>query len=176
MDCFLFTIDINWNDPDEASKQIAVLQKQIEDWNAKGVNVQDPVYKIIDQYLKNDEISKYIDELNTNLASLDQSFLQEADYAVGGLDNALDFKDFKDKVEKFKEELKDNINWLESPLYLNSKFYDRYIEIKLPSAQDIAINKRNIDYIYRYNLLLRMYRLWREYRGTYLYHCLLTLC
>jgi len=33
-----------------------------------------------------------------------------------------------------KEELKDNIHWLESPLYLNSKFYDRYIEIKLPSA------------------------------------------
>jgi len=33
-----------------------------------------------------------------------------------------------------KEELKDNIHWLESPLYLNSKFYDRYIEITLPSA------------------------------------------
>ena len=49
-----------------------------------------------------------------------------------------------------KEELKDNIHWLESPLYLNSKFYDRYIEIKLPSAQDIAINNRNIDYIYKY--------------------------
>jgi len=49
-----------------------------------------------------------------------------------------------------KEELKDHIHWLENPLYLNSKFYDRYIEIKLPSAQDIAINKRNIDYVYRY--------------------------
>lgn len=49
-----------------------------------------------------------------------------------------------------KEELKDNIHWLENPLYLNSKFYDRYIEIKLPSAQDIAINNRNIDYVYEY--------------------------
>ena len=49
-----------------------------------------------------------------------------------------------------KEELKDHIHWMENPLYLNSKFYDRYIEIKLPSAQDIAINKRNIDYIYEY--------------------------
>lgn len=49
-----------------------------------------------------------------------------------------------------KEELKNNIQWLSTPLYLNSKFYDRYIEIKLPSAQDIAVNHRNIDYIYRY--------------------------
>lgn len=47
-----------------------------------------------------------------------------------------------------KEELKDRINWLHNPLYLNGKFYDRYIEIKLPSAQDIAINHRNIDYVY----------------------------
>ena len=49
-----------------------------------------------------------------------------------------------------KEELKEYIHWMENPLYLNSKFYDRYIEIKLPSAQDIAINKRNIDYVYKY--------------------------
>ena len=49
-----------------------------------------------------------------------------------------------------KEELKDHIHWLENPLYLNSKFYDRYIEIKFPSAQDIAINNRNIDYVYKY--------------------------
>ena len=49
-----------------------------------------------------------------------------------------------------KEELKNHIHWLENPLYLNSKFYDRYIEIKFPSAQDIAINKRNIDYVYKY--------------------------
>ena len=47
-----------------------------------------------------------------------------------------------------KEELKNHIHWLENPLYLNSKFYDRYIEIQLPSAQDIAINKRNIDFVY----------------------------
>ena len=38
-----------------------------------------------------------------------------------------------------KEELKDNIHWLESPMYLNSKFYDRYIEIKFPSVLDISI-------------------------------------
>lgn len=49
---------------------------------------------------------------------------------------------------KPKEELKDCVKWLENPLYLNSKFYDRYIEITLPSAQDIAINHRNIDYLY----------------------------
>ena len=138
-----YTIDINWNDPDDASKQIAVLQKQIEDWNAKGVNVQDPAYKIIDQYLKNDEISKYIDELNTNLASLDQSFLQEADYAVGGLDNALDFKDFKDKVEKFKEELKDNTRFTEEQIsnYVSSlknsysKMYTGY-QLQLEKMND----------------------------------------
>lgn len=51
---------------------------------------------------------------------------------------------------KPKEELKDCIKWLDNPLYLNSKFYDRYIEITLPSAQDIAINRRNIDYLYEY--------------------------
>lgn len=51
---------------------------------------------------------------------------------------------------KPKEELKDCIKWLDNPLYLNSKFYDRYIEISLPSAQDIAINRRNIDYLYEY--------------------------
>ena len=138
-----YTIDINWNDPDDASKQIAALQKQIEDWNAKGVNVQDPAYKIIDQYLKNDEISKYIDELNTNLASLDQSFLQEADYAVGGLDNALDFKDFKDKVEKFKEELKDNTrlteeqisNYVSSLKNSYSKMYTGY-QLQLEKMND----------------------------------------
>lgn len=49
-----------------------------------------------------------------------------------------------------KEELKDHIKWLESPLYLNSKFYDRYIEIKVPSAYDIAINERNVEYTYEY--------------------------
>lgn len=138
-----YTIDINWNDPDDASKQIAALQKQIEDWNAKGVNVQDPAYKIIDQYLKNDEISKYIDELNTNLASLGQSFLQEADYAVGGLDNALDFKDFKDKVEKFKEELKDNTrlteeqisNYVSSLKNSYSKMYTGY-QLQLEKMND----------------------------------------
>ena len=139
-----YTIDINWNDPDDASKQIAALQKQIEDWNAKGVNVQDPAYKIIDQYLKNDEISKYIDELNTNLASLDQSFLQEADYAVGGLDNALDFKDFKDKVEKFKEELKDNTRLTEEQIsnYVSS-LKNSYS--KMYTGYQLQLEKMNED-------------------------------
>ncbi|WQJ53918.1 MAG: hypothetical protein [Wendovervirus sonii] len=51
-----------------------------------------------------------------------------------------------------KEELKDNIHWMSNPLYLNSKFYDRYIEIKLPSVYDAAINHkyRDIDYVYAY--------------------------
>lgn len=49
-----------------------------------------------------------------------------------------------------KEELKNKIHWLDNPLYMNSKFYDRYIEIEFPSAQDIAINNRNIDYVHEY--------------------------
>jgi len=51
-----------------------------------------------------------------------------------------------------KEELKDNIHWLQNPLYISSKFYDRYIEIKFPSAYDAGINGqyRNIDYVYEY--------------------------
>lgn len=49
-----------------------------------------------------------------------------------------------------KENLKYKINWLPNPLYLNSKFYDRYIEIKFPSPLDAAINDRQIDYVYEY--------------------------
>ena len=47
-----------------------------------------------------------------------------------------------------KEQLKDKINWLKSPLYLNSKFYDRYIEISFPSPYDLGLNMRNIDFVY----------------------------
>lgn len=38
---------------------------------------------------------------------------------------------------------------LQSPLYFNSRFYDRYIEITLPSGYDLAVNAglRNIDYV-----------------------------
>lgn len=49
-----------------------------------------------------------------------------------------------------KESLKDKIQWLKNPLYLNSKFYDRYIEIKFPSPLDAALNNRGIDYVYEY--------------------------
>jgi len=48
-----------------------------------------------------------------------------------------------------KEELKDRIHWLPNPLYLNSKFYDRYIEIKFPAPLDVALHpQRNINYVY----------------------------
>lgn len=64
-----------------------------------------------------------------------------------------------------KDELKDNIHWLTNPLYLNSKFYDRYIEIPLIAPLDAALhnpfandntdeankdNIRDIDYVYEY--------------------------
>lgn len=59
-----------------------------------------------------------------------------------------------------KDELKDNIHWLQNPLYLNSKFYDRYIEIPLIAPLDAALhnpysntdssNNRDIDYLYEY--------------------------
>lgn len=34
----------------------------------------------------------------------------------------------------FKDRLQQKVNWLPNPLYMNSKFYDRYIEIKVPDA------------------------------------------
>ena len=49
-----------------------------------------------------------------------------------------------------KEDLKNKIKWLAQPLYLNSCFYDRYIEVSFPSPLDIALNNRNIDYVYNY--------------------------
>lgn len=49
-----------------------------------------------------------------------------------------------------KEQLKDKIKWLSNPLYLNSCFYDRYIDLKVISPLDIALNNRNVDYVYEY--------------------------
>ncbi len=57
-----------------------------------------------------------------------------------------------------KDELKDNIHWLANPLYLNSKFYDRYIEIPLIAPLDAALHNpyasktldKDIDYLYEY--------------------------
>jgi hypothetical protein len=50
-----------------------------------------------------------------------------------------------------KELLKTKIHWLSNPLYMNSCFYDRYIEIKFPAPLDCALNNRNIDYVYEYH-------------------------
>lgn len=46
-----------------------------------------------------------------------------------------------------REELKDRVQWLSQPLYMNSKFFDRYIEIKVPSTLDLAKNGRDVDYV-----------------------------
>lgn len=37
-----------------------------------------------------------------------------------------------------KENLKNNIQWLANPMYMNSKFFDRYIEIDIPSVYALA--------------------------------------
>jgi hypothetical protein len=47
-----------------------------------------------------------------------------------------------------KELIKDNVKWLDAPLYLNSKFYDRYIDVSFPSPIDAGYNARTIDYVY----------------------------
>lgn len=47
-----------------------------------------------------------------------------------------------------KEQLKDSIHWLSQPLYFTKCYYDRYIELNVPSVFDIAENERNIDYVY----------------------------
>lgn len=60
-----------------------------------------------------------------------------------------------------KEMMKDNdsdgnpyIHWLASPLYMNSRFFDRYIEIKVPAPRSLYINeslyKDSIDDLQKY--------------------------
>ncbi len=38
----------------------------------------------------------------------------------------------------FKDRLKDMIEWIPNPIYMNSRFYDRYIQIKVPSIYALA--------------------------------------
>ena len=38
----------------------------------------------------------------------------------------------------FRDRLKDMIKWVPSPLYMNSKFFDRYIDISFPSIADLS--------------------------------------
>lgn len=38
----------------------------------------------------------------------------------------------------FKERLRDSVTWIKSPMYMNSRFYDRYIEISIPSVSNLA--------------------------------------
>lgn len=49
-----------------------------------------------------------------------------------------------------KSQMFDMYKWLPTPLYYNSKFYDRYIEITFPAPYDCALHKasRGIDYLY----------------------------
>lgn len=49
-----------------------------------------------------------------------------------------------------KSQLFGMYKWLTTPLYYNSKFYDRYIEIKFPAPYDLALHKaaRAVDYLY----------------------------
>lgn len=51
-----------------------------------------------------------------------------------------------------KETLKNNVHWLANPIYMNSKFYDRYVEIDIPSVYALAkgyedLNNKN-SYFY----------------------------
>ena len=39
-----------------------------------------------------------------------------------------------------KDRLQDKVTWMSNPLYMNSKFYDRYIEIKVPDAYYLGTN------------------------------------
>lgn len=52
-----------------------------------------------------------------------------------------------------KQETNKSLQMLYTPLYYNSKFYDRYIEIPVLSPYDLALNaiNRNIDYVYTEN-------------------------
>lgn len=62
-----------------------------------------------------------------------------------------------------KEMLKDDIHWMTDPLYLNSKFYDRYIEISFPSPLDSGYNIRNLDYVYMQDQGNEVYEAFRGY-------------
>lgn len=45
----------------------------------------------------------------------------------------------------FKDRLQDKITWLSNPLYMNSKFYDRYIEISVPDAYYLGTESNKTD-------------------------------
>lgn len=47
-----------------------------------------------------------------------------------------------------KEMLREDIKWHDTPLYLNSKFYDRHIDIEFPSPYNCAMYWTDVDYVY----------------------------
>ena len=98
-----FKIDVDWNDPNKAIEQITTLQNYVKDWEAQGGDTSDAIYQIINEYLNNDEIKGYIEELKVNVDNYKSALVQIADVESGNLSAAESFKEFKDHAEEFKK-------------------------------------------------------------------------
>lgn len=126
------TINVDWSDVNKAKEQIEALQQQLEDWDRQGVSTSDPLYKMIHDYLNNDTMSKYIEELNTNISNRNTALLQQTDIQLG-LSQSKDFKEFKQKVDDFRKEMSTSfVKGDEVDSYISSldsqysKLYDSY--------------------------------------------------
>ena len=126
------TINVDWSDVNKAKEQIEALQQQLEDWDRQGVSPSDPLYKMIHDYLNNDTMSKYIEELNTNISNRNTALLQQTDAQLG-LSQSKDFKEFKQKVDDFRKEMSTSfVKGDEVDSYISSldsqysKLYDSY--------------------------------------------------
>ena len=126
------TINVDWSDVNKAKEQIEALQQQLEDWDRQGVSTSDPLYKMIHDYLNNDTMSKYIEELNTNISNRNTALLQQTDVQLG-LSQSKDFKEFKQKVDDFRKEMSTSfVKGDEVDSYISSldsqysKLYDSY--------------------------------------------------
>ena len=102
-----FKIDVDWNDPNKAIEQITTLQNYVKDWEAQGGDTSDAIYQIINEYLNNDEIKGYIEELKVNVDNYKSALVQIADVESGNLSAAESFKEFKDRAEEFKKAVTD---------------------------------------------------------------------
>ena len=98
-----FKIDVDWNDPNKAIEQITTLQNYVKDWEAQGGDTSEAIYQIINEYLNNDEIKGYIEELKVNVDNYKSALVQIADVESGNLSAAESFKEFKDRAEEFKK-------------------------------------------------------------------------
>lgn len=147
---FVEQSDLDISDTDEE-----VYGNEISFYNeSHGVIIKDSVGNSLrNTYLNKDKIRIYIlsGYVFNSLAGIAIRVKAKVNYVYNSSKTVRkhidDYLTFLDYIMP-KELIKDNVKWLDAPLYLNSKFYDRYIEVSFPSPIDAGYNARTIDYVY----------------------------